>query len=334
MKWLRRVLVVIIVVVLAALFVKNDGIQYTAAFVSRSWGRPFDAAAYPVDSNCDGQTPCGSGVLKVLTFNVLCRVCEKEGYDPWELRLPHIREVIERYDADLVGLQELGGEGDVYAVIGEGSPYDYVAYEFGPWVYADCALLFRRERFELLDSGQVWLSPKPMVPFALAWKPLSVPRYVNWAHLRQRENGFEFLYVNTHFDNNAPNKEAAASLFAETFGPAARQMPVVATGDFNTNPTAQRYEALQGRAATGTLFENAADLVAKKELAQAATPDEAARTESFVNADQLIDHVFVGGPGDKEVTRWVLEAPVYGPDNRRPSDHPAVYAELSFNLRP
>jgi len=334
LKWIKRILVAVVVVVLAALFVTNDGIQCTAALVSRSWGRPFDAAAYPVESNCDGQSPCASGVFKVLTFNVLCRVCEKDGYDPWAVRLPHIREVIERYDADLVGLQELGGEGDIYAVVGEESPYDYVAYAFGPLVYADCALLYRRERFELLDSGQVWLSPKPTVPFALAWKPLSVPRYVNWAHLKQKENGFEFLYVNTHFDNNGPNKNAAAPLFAETFGLAARQIPVVATGDFNTNPTTQRYQALQGRAGDAVLFENAADLVDEKELAQAVAPDKAARTEAFVSLDQLIDHIFVGGPGDKEVTRWVLERSVYGPDNRRPSDHPAVYAELSFNLRP
>jgi len=52
------------------------------------------------------------------------------------------------------------------------------------------------------------------------------------------------------------------------------------------------------------------------------------------NLDHIIDHILLGGDWDKKVTRWVVDRRGYGPEQLRASDHPAVFAEVSFSLRP
>lgn len=332
MKWLKRILkiagVLAVVLAVSALFVWMHGVQYTLAFATGGFGKPyFDVAPFAATPNCGGTAPCESGPLKVMSYNVLCRICDSEGYDDWDTRIPHLREMIERYDPDLLGMQELAGNQDIAQFLGLFPQYACVSYEFGPWSYADAALFFRSDRFEALDSGQMWLSPKPALPFGFAWKPLSMPRYVNWVYLRQTSNGFRFLYVNTHFDNNGLNKEPSAFLFAETFRPIAAQMPIVVTGDFNTDSTAKRYENIKN-GTDGPVFADTMELAPKAEVVNNAPPG----VDTATSLQRTIDHIFLGGPQKNEILRWIQDESVYGPDRRRPSDHPAVFTEI--NLRP
>jgi len=299
-------------VAIAAAIACGGGPQWLLARVAGS-------NPWPPDTPTAAPAAATSGPLKVLTFNVLCRHCDKEGYDPWEERLPAIREVLERHDADLVGLQELIGRDDLGEVLGPASPYEAVTYPLGPWRYADAALLYRASRFELLDSGQLWLSPRPDRPFSAGWKHISLPRYAAWAHLRQRSDGFELLFVNAHFDNNGPNKDGAAALFHDVFGPIAGQLPLVIAGDFNTHRAADRYPTLLG----GGALANTADLAAVVGL-----DGDADGAPAYFDTDRLVDHVLVGGGAT--VLRWTQESPRYGDAEARPSDHPVIVVELEL----
>lgn len=334
-KWLKRLAILVAVLVILALYIRNDGIQYTMGLVLGSFGNPyFDPAPYPTDKNCAGAAQCASGPLRVMTYNVLCRICDKNrpAFDPWTERLPHLCERIAKYDPDLLGMQELGGYADLEDFRKALPQYDYVTYKFGKWAYGDCALYYRKDRFEVLDSGQMWLTPNPTLPFSTAWR-LAMPRYVNWAYLRQKKDGFQFLFVNTHFDNASVNKEPAAGLFAKTFNPIAAQMPVIVTGDFNTDTTVQRYQNILGEG-PGKL-EDTCDLAPAKELvSDASVKGIAEEMDGAHDAAKAIDHIFVGGPVKKEVFRWVIDSTVYGPDKKSPSDHPSVFAEINLTLRP
>lgn len=336
MKIIKRIAKIIAVLLLIvaglALFTWLSGVQYTLAFVTGGFSKPyFDPAGFAASPNCDGAKPCDSGPIKVMSYNVLCRICEKEGYDAWDARVPQLREVIARHNPDLWGSQELGGWDDINEFLALFPQYACVSYEFGPWAYADAALFYRADRFEALDSGQMWLNPKPSLPFGFGWKPLSMPRYVNWVYLRQRSNGFRFLFVNTHFDNNDPNKEPSAVLFAETFRPIAAIMPIVATGDFNTESTTQRYQnIISGNGLR--VFVNAMKIAPKTEVINNSTASKDATEMTEKNRlRQIIDHVFLAGPQKNEVTQWVQDASVYGAQERRPSDHPAVCAEVNLH---
>lgn len=332
-KILKITLIVLIVLAALSLFVWMNGVQYTLAITTGGFGKPyFDVAQFTAAPNCGGAEPCGSGPLRVMTYNVLCRICDKEDYDPWEVRVPHLKAMIDRYDPDLLGLQELGGQKDIDEFLRMLPQYACLSYEFGLWSYADAALFYRKDRFEALDSGQMWLNPKPTLPFGFGWKTLSMPRYVNWAYLKQKSNGFRFLYVNTHFDNNGANKEPSAVLFAETFRPIAAQMPIIVTGDFNTDSKAQRYQNIM-KGKGEPVFSDTMSLASNTELVNNVPPGvkKEADLNEFISLPQTIDHVFVGGPLKCSVLRWVQDASVYPPDARWPSDHPAVFTEIVFD---
>ena len=333
---LKTVIVLVVVSILFALFVYNHGIQYSLAIMTLSLRNPyFDGDQYAPERNCNGAAPCSSDEVRVLTYNVLCRICDKEEYDPWDVRIAYLRDLVERYDPDLIGSQELGGWKDMEEFLPEEDIYGMVTFEFGPWTYGDSALFYRKSRYEVLDSGQFWLSPKPNLPFGFSWINLSAPRYLTWAMMRDLHNGFTFLFMNSHVDNNTLNKENSAPLIFKTFSPHAERMPVIFTGDFNTNPTTDRYHVFKKGHTDAVVFHNTADLVDFREI-QVYSPETAGPvgTAEFDRFEHMIDHIFLAGPVEKEVLQWVADWNTYGDLQRNASDHPALFAVVRMTLLP
>jgi endonuclease/exonuclease/phosphatase family metal-dependent hydrolase len=334
-RWLRVVIIVICLIAASAIFISNDGIQYVLAFATNSFSKPLPSPEEIAQApNCDGAALCESGWIKVMTYNVLCRICDKDGYDSWDERTPHLQEMIMKYDPDLFGSQELGGNADIAQIQTWFPDYECVTFKFGKWTYADCALFFRKDRFDSLKSGQFWLGSNPNLPFAHSNKAISMPRYVNWVLLRQKSNGFRFLYVNTHFDNSGCNKNPSALFYAKMFRPIAKVLPIIATGDFNTYSEEERYTDIKGGKGDEAFFQDVYDLAQSKELLNNLPPDVKPKDlEEFINPVKTIDHVFLAGPVKMDVARWIQDATVYAPNNRWPSDHPAVYAEVNLKLK-
>jgi endonuclease/exonuclease/phosphatase family metal-dependent hydrolase len=184
-----------------------------------------------------------------------------------------------------------------------------------------------------LDSGQFWLSPKPWLPFGFSWLRLSAPRYLTWAHLSDRRSGFAFLFMNSHVDNNPINKEAAAGLIFEVFSKYARRMPVIFTGDFNTNPTTDRYQVFQQGAGDEIVFFNTADLAPERSMQPyISNGQDTGDLVPFEQFEHMIDHIFVAGPLQKEVFSWIVDYNTYGSPQRDASDHPALFSELRLTL--
>ena len=118
MVFLKTVGLVLVVLAAFTGFVWVQGIQYTLAFGTWSWSNPhFDSSGIVPERNCGGATPCGSGPIKVLTYNILCRVCtsgdNKPEHEAWYKRLTHLRAMIADYAPDLIGHQEVGGWKDI-----------------------------------------------------------------------------------------------------------------------------------------------------------------------------------------------------------------------------
>ncbi len=345
-KWLFRIVkgvaILVVLALLGTVYVRVQGVQYTLALARNSWGKArFDSSAITPEKNCAGATPCTSGPIRVLTYNVLCRICTegnaehyKLGYERWYDRLPHIMAVIKEYKPDLLGLQEVGGWQDINELNPDPEVYAPLAHEFGPWVYGDAVLFYRKDRFDALNSGQFWYGPTPDIPFAFEWRRLAVPRYLNWVHLRQKDNGFEFLYMNTHFDNAGINKDPTALLVNKAFGPHAKRLPIIFTGDFNTNRTENpRYHNIMYGDGTEQVFSDAMDMAANPEqLPPLGNFDN--RDDRPASLDSVIDHIFLAGPGKNVVERWVIDSRRYGENqDKSQADHPAVFAVVNLAAR-
>ena len=309
-------------------------IQFSMAAGLNSWSKTyFNPGEYLASPNCDGRAQCASGLITAMSFNVLCGLCDRAHFDRFGERLPHLVDIIRRHDPDLLGLQEVAGAGELKEVLAAFPRYRAVTYRFGSWVDADSALLYRKDLFEALDSGQMWLTPRPGLPFASAWAPLSIPRYVNWVYLRRKSNGFRFLYLNTHFDNHRVNKEMSADLFSTIVNLLADHVPMVISGDFNLDSRSRWFTRLVSGIAGATLCEDAAALASRRTIVgNDPAGGMPAGKEFYTDPEHAIDHILLAGPGRKEVYQWQEDLSVYGPAHRRPSDHPSVFAAFNLTL--
>lgn len=274
-------------------------------------------------AGCGGKRHEG---LTVLTFNVLCSFCDTKNYDPWATRLDAFQDVLKRHDPDLFGLQEIFTVDEVKQIAGRvpgyGSVYFHDPAKQYLIDYPDATLWYRQSMFEVVESGQYWLSATPDEPWTFGWAGSQFWRIVTWARLRFRDGSGELYAATTHVDNNHPNQDMSAPLILSRSEPWAGSRPVIVMGDFNSTPDTTAYAALMGSAG-GFKFSDAWVLAQKHEVLhnQAQPPD--------YDPAQRIDHIFLAGKPAEKVDRWSVDMYVYGDQKRYPSDHFAISVHLS-----
>ena len=144
-------------------------------------------ACNPGSGDGTGGVPSRDGMapIRVMSFNVLCPVCDLRDYPPWNERLTYFRQLFERQGPDLVGTQELMSSANVEQILELLPGHDVVRVidaDSGEerLSYPDSLIFYSQDRFELIESGTYWLSQNPDVSFFPAWDPISLPRIVLW----------------------------------------------------------------------------------------------------------------------------------------------------------
>ena len=271
----------------------------------------------------------GPTTITVMTFNVLCSLCNPDEYDPWDERLDYFADIFERHHPDLIGLQELTFVQEVEQMVELNPEYEAICFhdDDGPLFddYPDATILYRRDLFDVLDQGTYWLSPTPETPWTVGWAPQNIWRLVTWAHLRHRVTGSTFYFATTHFDNNSPNQEMSAPVVLQYTEPWAQDIPVLVVGDFNSQPDSEAYQILtQGVDGAGFHLTNSFDFAEtwRVEYNQDPAPE--------YDPDQRIDHIFTAGQPAWSCSDWVVDLYRYGESDRYPSDHFAIAATLTF----
>lgn len=268
--------------------------------------------------------------VSVMTFNVLCSLCATKEHDPWEQRLNMFRDVFDRHDPDLVGLQELGPFGDEVGLMLERLP-GRGAISFAPEdaaPYPDAAIFYRKDRFSVIESGEYWLSPTPDVPNSNGFATPQLPRLLVWALLKDKAGDREIYFASTHFDNNTPSQAMSAPLVKERTAPFAQNTPVVVLGDFNSQPSDPAWDTLTTDAGHGFAFVDAQSIAAEWSVITNQEPPP-----SYDLADR-IDHIFVAGnTTDWSASSWHADLTVYPPNDRYPSDHFPIVATLEYAKR-
>ena len=169
--------------------------------------------------------------LRVMTFNL--RYASTRPPNDWPTRRPVMKACLEATKPDLIGTQEgLAGQladlrSDLpdYAMLGQGRE----GGDKGEFM----AIFYRRERFELLETKDYWLSTTPEVVGSKSWNS-SLPRMVTWARFRDKSTGRTFLFVNTHFDHISEEARAqSAKLVRARLEKLKPTDPVLLVGDFN-----------------------------------------------------------------------------------------------------
>lgn len=183
--------------------------------------------------------------LRVMSFNIRYGSAN-DGDNSWSLRRDLVLKTIRATQPDLLGMQEvLAVQGRFiqeglpgYAFHGVGREDGREGGEFSP-------VMWRKDRFELVDSGHFWLSETPDEAGSKSWDS-SLPRMVSWVALRDlRAGGREFVYANTHFDHRGPQARLeSARLIQRRAAEVPYGMPIILTGDFNTTEADPPYAVL------------------------------------------------------------------------------------------
>lgn len=269
--------------------------------------------------------------LNVITYNVLVDIEEKPGVPTWEARRDLAVATMKAQSPDLFALEECTPAqykfmqdqfpdfDSIGAVPLEGKEYELfkqivsVVTKTDFKEYTDALLFFRREVFERIDDGHIWLSPTP--------ERMSngygnfLPRLAVWARLKHKPTGKIFLVTATHFDNTSPAQKHMAAQLKDTWPTLlAGSDEGIFLGDFNSNPGSEAYETIL---ASG--WKNALTTVRETAPAQVTTVDDT------TGDDDRIDHIFYRGPLLQPVAWRRLEAAT------RLSDHFPVFAGFVLN---
>jgi len=185
-----------------------------------------------------------AGTLRVMSFNVRYDN-PGDGANAWPHRRDWVASLMRFHGADVIGVQEalapmlsdLDARMPGFARVGVGRADGKAAGEFS-------AILYRTDRLTLLDSGTFWLSQTPTVAGSKGWDA-AIERIATWARFRDRTNGCEFLYLNTHFDHVGETaRQESARLIRRRLSTLSTGQPVVVTGDLNSDPTSAAYRVL------------------------------------------------------------------------------------------
>jgi Metal-dependent hydrolase len=189
------------------------------------------------------QTTKDAGI-NVMTYNVRYDNPE-DSLNNWKYRKENAANAIRFYDIDILGTQEVLHKQLLdmksllpeYEVIGVGRKDGKEQGEYS-------ALWFKKSRFSLVKSGYFWLSQTPDVPGSLGWDG-ACERIATWAILKDKRTNKSLFVLNTHFDHvGKVARRESVKLLLNNINKIGQKLPVIVTGDFNSDPSSSVIKSL------------------------------------------------------------------------------------------
>ncbi len=300
--------------------IKSNGF-YIAREGNKIWLTATDTAGFIASAKelCSGMSPkngetqldcdvktglfenAASDELTTMSFNVW--VSQKT-----DQRSKAVVDMILKYMPDTVGVQEASPDWMNTLKSGIGSLYDYVGVGRNGGNKGEySAVFYRKDKFNLKDSGTKWLSATPNIANT-KFPSSSLPRIMTYALLERKSDGQIFAHVNTHLEHTSDQarKEQIAVLLQEI--EPLMKYPIVMTGDFNAQSSSSVYKDI-----TASSFADAAKIAEKAE-----------NEPTFPGSSKIIDFIFVSKAHMIVDSYEVCDEQING---MQPSDHYPIFAK-------
>jgi len=276
-----------------------------------------------------GESSADKPELLVMTFNIRYGTA-KDGDNSWDKRKDLAFDVLRRHSPDVVGLQEaLRSQIDdiraalpEYGELGLGRDDGKAGGEYS-------AILYKKDKMAVTESGTFWLSDTPAVPGSKSWGN-DITRICTWGRFVRKGAGVAFYLFNTHLDHQSqPSRQRSAVLLARRIAERERPDPVLVTGDFNAGEDNPAVRYLRGEvelaAGNDDFAKTPVVLVDTFRVLHADATD--VRTFHAFKGDRSGDKIdyILAQPGTKVLQAEILHD---NKDNRYPSDHFPVLASL------
>ena len=181
--------------------------------------------------------------IRVATYNLRMDT-PVDSMNAWAFRKDKVKALIQYHDFDIVGTQEgfLHQLKDLcempeYAYFGAGRDDGKDAGEHS-------AILYRKDRFKILESGNFWLSETPDQP-GKGWDATCCNRICSWVKFKELNTLLEFYFFNVHFDHQGViARQESGKLMAKKIREISTVVSVICTGDFNSNPDTDQIKTM------------------------------------------------------------------------------------------
>lgn len=188
-------------------------------------------------------------VLKVMTYNV-------QTGTPDRARQNAMIKNITDFMPDVIGTQEVNyGWINIFKLTGLLKEYEFVGKPRGKEGDTSngneySSILFRKSKFNLLDSGTCWLSETPDIVNSKL-DSSEYTRIMTYVVLERKSDGARFVHVNTHMSwdakgdkTNLKQMKIILKLVDERIYAKYGELPTYFTGDFNVTMASEGYKHL------------------------------------------------------------------------------------------
>ena len=182
--------------------------------------------------------------LNVGSYNI--RMHSKVDYkngDGWTERREIMCDLVAYTAFDIFGSQEVCHDQLEY-MLSRLPEYDYigVARDDGKQKGEYSPVFYRRDRFELLDSGTFWLSETPD-KVSYGWDA-ACRRVCSWGYFKDKLTKKKFWFFNTHMDHKGKiaRVEGAKLVISKINQMCGKGAKVILTGDFNVAQDSPAYK--------------------------------------------------------------------------------------------
>lgn len=252
--------------------------------------------------------------IRVASYNLRMDT-PSDSLNAWPHRKENVKALIQYHDFDIVGTQEgfLHQLQDLmempgYAYFGAGRDDGREAGEHS-------AIIYKKDRFAVIDSGNFWLSETPDKP-GLGWDATCCNRIASWVKFNDRKTGKAFYFFNVHFDHQGViARRESGKLMVAKITEITGGEPVICTGDFNSTPETEQIKGMSA------LLHDAYTATQLPPYGPVGTSNGFRFTAALKNR---IDYVFVSN----HFTVLTYAALTDAKDQRYPSDHLPVVARV------
>lgn len=257
--------------------------------------------------------------MKVMTFNLRTDNL-LDIRNPWNKRASMVYKVINQYDCDIIGVQELKNNMlkvmeenlENYTIVGEARTKKFFSERND--------ILIKKEHI-IKEYNTFWLSKNPDQEGSSQWHSL-FPRICTTALVKLKE-GAEVRVYNTHLDCLSPwarefGLKKISQVIEKNYDK--ENTPVILMGDFNANPTSKII-----RNFTGGIYSKK-NFIAVQEFDRNMYNESTMSKFKGNSKGMHIDYIFLSEEFNIKGTEIIK----YNEEGKYPSDHYPLMAEIEI----
>lgn len=172
--------------------------------------------------------------VEVMSFNIRLGSVD-DGENHWNIRKNHLKDLINYYEADFVGMQE-AQKFQLNYLLQENSLYNYIGKPRDNGENAEYSCIFYlKNKYKVIETHTFWLSETPEKS-TKSWDA-AYPRILTYALFENLKTKKKIWVLNTHFDHiGVVARQKSAEIILKKIKELQRKKnaTVILSGDFNS----------------------------------------------------------------------------------------------------